>query len=356
MKRKKIFLVVSVIFLVGIIGAVTLHYTNLFNFNFRNAVDSDDQTYGLVDEAMMQVDTSRSFVFIGDEGYLVKGELLDQKFAAIYNKLPDTLYALDFEDILFATRHTEVDSKRTYSLVEQNTEKQLNDYNGPWEQDQLLNYLKLAVKGAASYPKFVAPVDLRECLIRQHEFHDIFGNYFNAAQDNNGMSSLPYNVKKLLVCFFESEDGKKYRYKIKGNQSIADLIWRGGLTGTDENEIAILLGNTEDKLDERYMLLVFAIKGFENTISKQYYLVYHEIFYERVLMGHLKYSEDGEEYSKDVYKNTEEPIPTPYDGIVLKQINEVDCVLLYDQNFDKMIKYIQQPKQTYEYSNREDEE
>lgn len=61
-------------------------------------------------------------------------------------------------------------------------------------------------------------------------------------------------------------------------------------------------------------------------------------------MDHLKYSADGEDYSEEIYMNTDTKVTTPYNGILLKQVNAPDYALVYDKNFDKMIKYIQQPK------------
>lgn len=336
MMLKKIILIILAIAAIGLIGIWLFLNTNIFKDDNENP---DKQTNV---EAISANQDSNEYVFVGDEAYLVKGKLTDDNFRDVYEKLPDTLYQLEFDDRIFSMEKDVDVNNMSFSLVQKNTLKNLVGFNGTGEQENLINYLKLVANGKATFPKIASPENSYQSLIKNDEFQTKYADYFVETVDNYGMSNLPSGVKLKLIDFFNSKEGKNYRYKLKGNQTSADMIWSGELTGRNKKEIAILLNNTESNLGDRYLLLVYALPS--DGRDQQYYLVYDEVFYDKVLMEHLKSSADGENYSEDIYMNTQTKMATPFDGILLKQINYPDYALVYDRSFDKLVKYIQQPK------------
>ena len=296
------------------------------------------------------------YVFVGDNGYVLKGKLLNAEFEREFNKLPDTLYTLEFDDKLYAVNPSDDREKTRYSLIDDNTIKNINNYQGTHEQGLLISYLRLAIKGAAEYPIFLSSQNRYDALITNEEFNNTYKNYFGESVSNYGVSALPYDVKQGLIAFYESDEGKNYRYKIKGQQTSIDLIWKGELTGKGKKEVAILLNNKTSSLEDYYILLVYATKNHPYEKNIEYYLVYNETFYDRVLLGHLKTSSDGEDFVRPIYMGKENKVETEFDGIVLKQINQPDEVLVYNQAFDKLVKYTQLPPSKQNRSGEEDEE
>ncbi len=105
------------------------------------------------------------------------------------------------------------------------------------------------------------------------------------------------------------------------------------------------------------MLLVFATKSLSGKNSK-YYLVYHETFYNDIILDHLKKSADGIDYVEEVYMGKETKEETEFDGVLIKQINGPDEVLAYNEEFDKMVSFTQLPpsKKPFNESNEENQE
>ena len=342
MSKKQIGIIISVI-LVIMIGYFAV------NFYFEKFSNEEDDSE-LENDANNQADFSEFnyLVFTGDEGYLLKGKLLDKTFEKEFTSLPDTLYKLEFDDRIFEVSDDTESTDLRYSLIHNSESATLDAYERPFEQQKLISYLRLAIKGAVEYPSYSSPENIYNSLIPREEFESKFKDYFSSKYDTYGISSVPYDVKQKLIAFYESDEGKNYRYKLKGEQTSADLMWGGELTGKDKNEIAILLNNTESKLDDRYILLVYATKNIEYEKNKTYYLVYNETFYDRVLLGHIRTSSDGESYVRQIYKNSDVLEEIPFNGIVLKRIDQPDQVLVYDREFDKMVKYLQVPKSKQE--------
>lgn len=282
------------------------------------------------------------FVYVGDYGYgfVLKGKLLKKEFEKDYKKLPDTLYKMEFNDYLYPIDiNAEYDNMR-YSLIEYNTIANISNYQGNYQQEQLISYLKLAIKGIVEFPIFSQLDYTYNALVTNEEFNNIFKTYFVVSENNYGLSKLPYEIKKSIIAFYASEEGKYYRYKIKGQQTSNDLIWEGELTGEGKKEFAILFYNRTSDLEDQSMLLVFATKSFSGK-NRQYYLVYSEMFYHRIVLDHLKKSSDGIDDVRKAYIGKSIQEESQFDGILIKQINRPDEVLVYNQEFDKMVNYPQ---------------
>ncbi len=323
-QKKLIVISATVIILIGLLAAALL--TGCISLSHE--VSEEDVT---VVEDVVADHFSEVYVNVEDDAIMKKGKLLNKDFETEYNKLPETLYTLEYGDYLYTNFTDGANNDFWFSLVENNSLDELNKYEGTSSQEPLVNYLKLVAKNAVSPP-------VHECLncgslVDLEEFYAYYKDEFSKF----GMSRLPIKIKNKIIKFYSSSEGKNFRYVEKGNQTSADLIWSGNLTGSGKNEYAILFKDTQYELSDNYLLLVYAANNTD------YYLVYNERFYEKVLLGHLKTSSDGEESSRSIYMNTNHLVETENDGIVLKQINRADAVLVYNKDFDKLVKFIQRP-------------
>ena len=154
---------------------------------------------------------------------MVKGKLTDENFRDAYDKLPDALYQLEFADRIYAMEKNVDINNTSFSLVQENTMKNLDEFNGTGKQGDLINYLKLVAKGKATFPKIASPENRYQSLISNDDFQTKYADYFVETVDNYGMSNLPSGVKLQLIEFFNSDEGKNYRYKLKGSQTSVDL-------------------------------------------------------------------------------------------------------------------------------------
>lgn len=164
------------------------------------------------------------------------------------------------------------------------------------------------------------------------------------------MTQLPLVLKEKIIEFYNSNEGQRFRYVEKGNQSSSDLIWSGNLTGNEKTDYAILFKDGDNELEDNYLLVVFA---GSNT---GYYIVYSEKFYDKVILEALKTNVDVKEYYRQIYMNADDFVETANDGIVLKQMNEVDRVLVYNKEFDKMVNYHLRPSVDIEKEERDKHE
>ncbi|KFF07263.1 hypothetical protein [Flavobacterium reichenbachii] len=336
--NKKKAVILTIILLLGI-GSYYLINQDFIK-RFYNLDDESSKNKNLTEQEIVIKEPN---VFVGDEGYMLKGKLLDKKFEKEFNALPDTLYIMEFNDYLYPVDNKIKTGDTGYSLIQDNTIKNINNYSGTIQQNELISYLKLAVKLAAEFPIFASSENRYDALISNEEFNNTYKTYFAVTEDNYGISQLPSDVKKKIIDFYQSDQGDEYRYKIKGEQTSTDLIWKGELTGKGKKEFAILFNKKSD-LEDRYMLLVYATKNLPYQKNKDYYLVYNEIFYDRVLLKHLKFSIEGEDYINEVYMGNENKEMPKYDGILLQQMNMTDEVLVYNEKFDRMVKYSQLPE------------
>lgn len=290
------------------------------------------------------------YVNIADSAVMKKGRLLDKAFEKEYNKLPEILYTLKYGDKLyplFYEEHRDDGENNWFSTIDEHSLEVLNKNLGTmvdvWNEKNMVHYLNLVAKKAVSPPIY----DCSGCIYIDI---DEFDAYYKDEFSSNGMSQLPLVLKEKIIEFYNSEEGEKIRYVEKGKQTSADLIWSGNLTGNEKTDYAILFKDGKNKLEDYYVLLVFAAS------NNGYYVVYNEKFYDKVILEHLKTNADGKEYSRKIYMNTPDLVETPLDGIVIKRINQVDRVLVYNNEFDKMVNYHQSPSNATENEEGDSEE
>jgi len=93
------------------IGAWFLMKNDIFNHHEKF------EEKAIADSVLVQ--DSNEFAFVGDDAYLVKGKLTDENFRDAYEKLPDTLYQLEFADRIYAVEKN-VDINHTgFSLIQE---------------------------------------------------------------------------------------------------------------------------------------------------------------------------------------------------------------------------------------------
>lgn len=304
------------------------------------AVESEEDYY---EEDEMNSDDyyefSGSYKFVGDKGYLLKGKLDKQEASAAFNKLPDTLITLEFGDELVAMNPNDDLKNMVFSLSENNDAEGLAYYTDKYRFDDLLAYLKLAGDGKVSFPKFASKEPLDQSLISYYEFNNTFGSNFV----DYGLSDLPYGVKMGLMNFYNTSEGSDYKFSYEGNQNSTQLIWNGSLNGKKNKDVALLLKNTEYPLEDRYMLVVFAQKKKTKADDLGYYLIHHENLYSKAILDNIFSTAEGQEFIEMIYMDSSERKIPDNDGIIIKQLNQVDQVLLYNKEFDALKKYVQEP-------------
>ncbi|WP_299250763.1 hypothetical protein [uncultured Cytophaga sp.] len=318
------------------------------------------------DEAYEESNLPSNYCYVGDEenAYLAKGKLLDNSAKEIYDSLPDKLIFLEFGEGLQCTNCSDTikfdkQMYNYYYCYEKGAAKKgLSDPTSNPAYDNLRKYTILAEEGKVEYPTYISPDQSEEYLITSKAFLAKYGDYFINTEDNRRMDRLPYGIKEKVLEFYQSEEGKDYRYSLSGIHYRNGLMWSGNLTGADNKEMVILFKQTTNKLEDNYMLLAFATRDVPYEKNKVYYIVYSEKFYTKVLMDHLVTNGSDETTSIPFYKNSDTLEYADFDGIVLKQVNYADNVLVYDKDFDRLVKYEQVPRVSKDDSNEyeEDEE
>lgn len=289
---------------------------------------------------------SELYVNIADHAIMKKGKLLNEKYKIEYQKLPDTLYTLEYGEYLyplFYEDHKKDEENNWFSPIDEHDlevfNKNLDSMVDIKNMKYMVQYLNLVAKKAVSPPVY----DCSGCIFTDI---DMFNTYYRDEFSSYGMTQLPLVLKEKIIEFYNSNEGQRFRYVEKGNQSSSDLIWSGNLTGNEKTDYAILFKDGDNELEDNYLLVVFA---GSNT---GYYIVYSEKFYDKVILEALKTNVDVKEYYRQIYMNADDFVETANDGIVLKQMNEVDRVLVYNKEFDKMVNYHLRPSVDIEKEER----
>lgn len=290
-------------------------------------------------------------IYTGDEGYVLKGKLLDEKSRDLYNRLPDTLCTLSFGDELYnagfangqlPTTSPEgavaVDPPSTYGITpDKASPKELDEKKKHVEKkfDHLIEYLKLAEAGKADFATVASGRSGLGYMMGESAFDDEYGDNFREFYTRE----IPYDVKQELLIFFKSSEGSDYGFITRDQRTHSQLIQTGSFTGKDKRELACVLG-TKDQYAGSYRerLLVFAVNGMGKV-----YLLHNEQFYNKILME-LVYHDPEERWDDAVYMNSEEKIKVPFEAIRIKLPDQADVVLVYNEKFDKMNRYLQLPK------------
>lgn len=279
-----------------------------------------------------------------------KGKLLNEKYKIEYQKLPDTLYTLEYGEYLyplFYEDHKKDEENNWFSPIDEHdleVFKQKSRLHGRYQEYEIYGPIfKFGCKKSGKSPVY----DCSGCIFTDI---DMFNTYYRDEFSSYGMTQLPLVLKEKIIEFYNSNEGQRFRYVEKGNQSSSDLIWSGNLTGNEKTDYAILFKDGDNELEDNYLLVVFA---GSNT---GYYIVYSEKFYDKVILEALKTNVDVKEYYRQIYMNADDFVETANDGIVLKQMNEVDRVLVYNKEFDKMVNYHLRPSVDIEKEERDKHE
>lgn len=325
--------IIGIVAILIVLSAATWIYINRDSSVKRDSsvrvVTDESEGGGMISEYIAEL-----YVNVADSAVMKKGKLLNKAFEKEYNKLPDILYTLKYGDKLYPLFYDEHDDGENnwFSPIDEHSLEVLNKNKGNyvdiWNEKNMVEYLNLVNKKAVGPPIY----DCSGCMYTDI---DEFNSYYRDEFSSAGMSLLPLKLKEKIIEFYNSSEGEKIRYVEKGKQSSFDLIWSGNLTGNGKDDYAILFKEGNNELEDYYILLVFAAS------HSSYYVVYNEKFYDKVILEHLKSGSGGKEYSRKIYLNTDDLVETAFDGIVIKQINQVDRVLLYNKEFDKMVNYLQ---------------
>lgn len=282
-------------------------------------------------------------IFTGDTGHITKGKLLDTSYKKEYDQLPEKLYALSFGETIYCVtckddKGEKGEKQRGYSVIETNTLQDLEKYQPKVGQENWKAYLKLAIKGAVEYPTLLPALLNDNYLVSVEDFSRKYGSDFDAFY----LKELPYGVKEKLLDFYSSDEGTGYRFMNSGNLKYSSLLREGDFSGPDKKEIAILLKDTREGLNDAYLLLVFLRKN-DISLHPEYYIAFNEVFLGKVILETV-YKDPEERWDHKVFMNTEEKVETRYNSLRILRPEQRDTVLIYDEKFDRMRKYIQVPK------------
>lgn len=291
-------------------------------------------------EASAVAESKTIAIFTGDTGHITKGKLLNASYKKEYDQLPEKLYALHFGETIYCVTCTDDKGKKQpgYSVIETNTLQDLEKYRPAVGQENWIAYLKLAMKGAVEYPALLPTILNENYLMSAENFSRKYGHSFDAFY----LKELPYGVKEKLLQFYSSDEGANYRFLKSGNLKYSSLLREGNFSGQDKKEIAILLKNTREELNDTYILLVFLRKN-DPSLHPEYYIAFNEVFQGKVILETV-YPDPEERWDHKVFMNTEEKVETKYDSLRILQPEQKDNVLVYDEKFDGMRKYLQLPK------------
>ncbi|WP_457279315.1 hypothetical protein [Polaromonas sp. P5_D5] len=345
--KKTLSALAVIVFALGIFFAKNdFEYFKYYVYDFTHEsdryaalADTTGNTTG--DTAAKAVAESKTLaIFTGDTGHITKGKLLDASYKKEYDQLPEKLYALSFGETIYCAtcKDGKGEKQRGYSVIEANTPQDLEKYQPKVGQENWKAYLKLAMKGAVEYPTLLPALLNDNYLISAEGFSRKYGSDFDAFY----LKELPYGVKEKLLDFYSSDEGAAYRFVNSGNLKYSSLLREGDFSGQDKKEIAILLKDTREGLNDAYLLLVLLRKN-DPSLHPEYYIAFNEVFPGKVIIETV-YKDPEERWDHKIFMNTEEKVETRYNSLRILRPEQRDTVLVYDEKFDRMRKYIQVPK------------
>lgn len=306
-----------------------------------------------VEHEVLPVETASNLreidAYCGDDGYVLKGALLDEDQRKVYDQLPDTLARLSFGEQLYVASANE-NTNRTYSLFSKPVTSREIDADGVlsnknWEL--LVQFLRLAEAGKANFPKVVSKQPFADAMISLDTFNEKYGHYFSSPFADE----IPYLMKNKLLEFFKSDDGKDFTFISNDQRVHSELIRYGNFTGRERRDVAVVLerknqfdGGTQEKL----LVMSYDLAG-------AVYVLYQESFYDKILIETV-YHDPEERWDDRIYMNTEEKHKAPYEAIRIKIPDSKDVALVYNKEFDKMNRYIQLPLSALRADQEHDEQ
>lgn len=265
-----------------------------------------------------------------NSSHLIKGKLRDPSYQEIYDKLPDTL-ELEFAASLYFVEKSAATAYEPEARFA---------FDGKWYVDTLKidpqadDYLlrrmldRLIYEGKAEgyriYPEKFAS---SKYIYPYGVFENKYGSHF---QYNDNLESLDYDVKEVLLEFFNSAEGDNFGYP-EDRRIYRELIHIDNFTGSGKDEVALVLCDKEREKtgDSKEVLLIVA---YDNA-KQRYYTLYKSFVYGKIVIETIVYDTETHYYQGAHLEDSPNP---PYYSVLMKVAGEPDRILHYDKEFDEM--------------------
>lgn len=327
--------IVTVIVCLLVAGAAIIY------LNYRTTKKTNPET----EKALAEISAKRiAYTFTGDDGVLLKGKLLDDKYQSEYDKLPDTLAHILFKDELYclncrgdvppeltaagepdtvAEKHYSLFSEAVYSNGSK-ASRTLPDKRFK----QLGDYLKLAETGSATFPHFTLAKGQRNGdMMNAEVFHDKYSDRFNSSE----LVAIPYDLKEILLDFFNSAMGKDFDFvRSRSDKDHFELV-SGNFTGNSKNELACFLQRPASAEGGKMGRIMVFVRNSSGQIREVYDRTYSDVQL-TLVPAHTA-----------VYQDAEGKKPLPNDAVLIKETGRPDIVLAYLKRYETMYEYQQIP-------------
>ena len=262
---------------------------------------------------------------------LVKGKLLDKQYAAVYNKITDSV-TLDFGDRLCFVPQTKspfkADARFVFTTKSIVDNIDLQHIDTSYSLDRI--YAKLVYEGKAEAYRIVPEKFYSsKYLLQADYFEDKYDTYFNVS---TRLEAADRDIKEVLLEeFFNTEEGKNFGYS-KNNGDYRDYVVERDFTQSGREEFAIVLTDLEEEKAGRNKNVLIVVAY--NPRQENYYLLYKKMFYDKIKIGEYFYFTDEDHY-RQYQDEYEQHLKVEY-CIHLRLPNEPERVLRYNKAFDKM--------------------
>jgi len=266
-----------------------------------------------------------SLYFYGDVGYMTKGSLRDQRAAAAYNRLPDTLLLIRYGEEIEQAEQKGVnfyETRARFSLIETYT-----------DNPALTAYLRLAEEGKVEYLKLLP--NKRGSLEVEDEcdFRNKYADYFDPGV--SWMRDTPLAVKEILSDYFRSNEGSSFTF-VNDRRNTTQVYRLAGFTGLNrytnqpKQELAVVLTekNSTGNVTERMVVI-----GFDDADKGR--ILFNEVFYSKIL---FTVYENPYALPKEAAPLTSYATPAQQLIEIKTNSNRHPIYLYYDKEFDTMIR------------------
>lgn len=304
------------------------HPNFVSNFNEGDAVSPPtiDNNDGNIHSAITDDDTSEDLIFFGDNGYLVKGALLDSSSTNIYNNLPDTIAHISFGTglkQLNKNEHRFYEEKAQFAPTEAIAGNRYLDIYLQLAQQEKVQYLHLL-------PNTQRQLEVEE----KYLFTSKYGSYFDPkiAWHRN----MPLIFKQELLNYFQTEEGSKFTL-VDDRRKIEHILIYGAYTGINpstkirNNDLAIILSSKAANSSGQERILVI---GYP-TKNSSAYILYNEAFYNTKMI--MKKHSNPHTLPEEAL-SLNEHLSTKHDLLEVKTDNNSRFYLYYEEEFDAMRK------------------
>lgn len=260
---------------------------------------------------------------------LIKGKLLDNQYADIFNKIEDTVL-IDYQDQFYFAKNNldpyHSDARFVFAGRVDVDSTVIKDTDNEYELNKI--YAKLVYEGKAEGYR-IAPEKYaaKKYLYPYKDFNNKFSDYFFSTR----MKHIPLEIKEVLLNeFLLTEDGKKFNWT-EDKRDYRELIHRYDPTGDDIDGLAIVLADKElnNKGETKEVLLIVVY----DPDKQEYVMTYKHFFYDKVRIKLVIFNKEDNTYEPG---HSEDLPDGQYFGLLVIQPGETDHVLLYDKEFDMM--------------------